>query len=154
MPFHLKSVKKSYLLNIMLDFILLLLSFYVIYFAKRGHLNIEQSILDYIPFYVVSWFVPTVFSRKFRLHQNEALIVHLKPYIVSILLQMGIMSIILYGFKWFALSRFIIFGSVGLFFLLELMLLSGSYIVPFIFLPSICLVLEFLHNSFPLLSKL
>ncbi len=132
MPFHLKSKKASYLLNISFDGLLLFAAFFVIYFTKRGHVSVELSFLSFLPVYFLAWFLSTVAGKKFRTLKDETLITHLKPYIVSILVQIGLLSVILYGFKWYELSRFIIFGSVGVFFIAEIFLLSGSYIYPFI----------------------
>ncbi len=133
MPFRLKSNKASYLLNIFVDGLLLLISFIIIYFVKRGNIEVEPAFLNFLPVYFLSWFFSTIAGKKFRLNGNKALIILLKPYILCILIQVGLLSVLLYGFKWFALSRFIIFGSVGLFFLSEIFLLSGSYIYPILF---------------------
>ncbi len=133
MPFHLKSKRSSYVLNISIDLFLLMASFLLIYFTKRGYTSVEPAFISFLPAYLLSWFISTISGKKFRTASDDNLITHLKPYIFSILLQIGLLSIILYGFKWFELSRFIIFGSVGVFFLLEIFLLSGSYIFPVIF---------------------
>ncbi len=133
MPFHLKSKKASYWLNMGLDALLLLTSFFVIYYTKRGHVYVEQNFLDYLPLYLGAWFLASLLGRKFKSDKAQNLSDHLKPYIRSILLQIGFLSIFLYALKWFDLSRFIIFGSVGLFFLLELVVLSGSFAFPRMF---------------------
>ncbi len=133
MPFYLKSKKASYWVNITVDFILLLSTFVLIYFFKRGYIDIEPAFLNFMPVYIISWLIATVSSRKFKASERRQIITHLKPYILSILLQIGFLSILLYGFKWYELSRFIIFGSLGLFFLFEILLLSGSFLYPFLF---------------------
>jgi len=133
MPFYLKSKKASYIVNVSVDALLLIVSFILIYFTKRGHINVEQSFLNFLPVYVLSWFLATVSGKKFRIPDEDSLIRHLQPYIFSVLLQMGFLSILLYGFKWFSLSRFIIFGSIGVFFVLEIVLLSGSFVFPIVF---------------------
>ncbi len=133
MPFYFKSQKTTFWFNLTIDLVLLLSSFALIYFLKRGHLDVEPAFLDFIPVYVLSWLFATLAGRKIKTSKRGQVLTHLRPYIVSILLQIGLLSILLYGFKWYALSRFIIFGSLGLFFLLEILLLSGSYIYPFLF---------------------
>jgi lipopolysaccharide/colanic/teichoic acid biosynthesis glycosyltransferase len=133
MPFYFKSKKISYFLNLSVDGFLLFASFFLIYFTKRGHIHIEPTFINFIPVYILSWFISTIAGRKFKSTGSDALFTHLKPYILSIFIQIGLLSIILYGFKWYELSRFIIFGSLGVFFLTEIFLLSGSYIYPFLF---------------------
>ncbi len=132
MPIQLKSKKATLLTNIALDLLLLFGSFAIIYYAKRGHFDVEAGFISYLPLHISAWLVAILFGRKFKSLGSESIVVRLKPYITSILFQIGFLSIVLYGFKWFELSRFIIFGSVSLFFLLELLLLSGSYAYPFI----------------------
>jgi Bacterial sugar transferase len=133
MPIHVKSRRITLLINILFDVTLLMGAFAIIYYTKRGHFEVEESFVTYLPLHLISWLFASLLGRKFKGNGVDSITNQLKPYISSILLQIGILSILLYGFKLFALSRFIIFGSVGLFFVFELLLLSGSYAVPFVF---------------------
>ena len=130
---YLKSLKKLFLFKLGIDGLFLLSSFFLIYFTKRGHLQLEQSFLSYLPLYIGSWLFATLLSRKFKTTSDLTLMAIIRPYFRSLLLQIGILSVILYAFKWFSLSRFIIFGSVGLFFVLELLAIFSSYAYPFVF---------------------
>ncbi len=132
MPLKLKSTTLSYLLNLMTDALLLIASLLIMYYAKRGHIAIEPNILIVLPFYVGVWFLSTIVTRKFRVNEAGDYIQLIRPFVASILLQLGSLSIILYAFKWIDLSRFIVLGSVALFFIFELALLSFRYLHPFL----------------------
>ncbi len=132
MPIRLKSKTTSYLVNFFVDFLLLMGPLLVIYCIKYGTFRLDQNIQKFIPVYIVSWLIPTIIGEKFRfvINKEQKFAEHLNPYIKSFLIQLGLLSIILYALKWYFLSRFIILGSLGSFFLLEILLLSGSYFIP------------------------
>ena len=131
MPVQLKSKTGSYLLNFFIDFILLAIPFCVLYYIKYGTVNLNDKILKFIPVYTLSWFLPTLISLKFRTNSDQTnLKEQLQPYIKSFLLQLGILSVFLYAFRWYFLPRFVVFGSLGGFLLLEILVLSGTYFIP------------------------
>ncbi len=126
-----KNITVSF--RFLLDFTLLVCSFFILYFTKRNKLAIDTHFYDFLPVYFAIWFFATLLSRKFKPVADDTLLGLIRPYVRALLLQIGLLSVVLYAFKWFALSRFIIFGSVGLFFVLELLALSFSYAWPYLF---------------------
>ncbi|HQU71187.1 MAG TPA: hypothetical protein PLG66_02770, partial [Calditrichia bacterium] len=132
MPLQFKSKRLSFFSNLLLDFSLLSVAFLVVYYFKRRHIYVEKTILLYLPVYFVTWLGATLLTRKFRHYDQEDYLQRLRPYLMAILLQIGSMSILLFAFNWLDLSRFIVFGSVGLFFLMEMMFIAGAFFLPIV----------------------
>jgi len=129
MPIQLKSKITSYLVNLLIDFVLLIIPLLTIYSIKYNRLYLNQNILNLLPIYILSWLIPTIIGKKFGLNfaKEERLINQIKPYLRSFLIQLGLLSVILYALKWYFIPRFVLLGSIAGFFLLEILLLSGSY---------------------------
>lgn len=132
MPLRFKSVRLSFVSNLVLDLGLLAGAFLLIYHAKRRHLDFEPEMIKYIPLYLATWLGATLLSGKFKQKTGDDFLVKLKPFVVSILLHIGSLSILLYALKWIDLSRFIVLGSISLFFIFELLLLAISYSLPYL----------------------
>lgn len=132
MPIQLKSKVTSYFVNLVIDFLLLIVPLVVIYHIKYGTLHFNQSILDFLPVYILSWLAPTIIGKKFEvpLGQEKRFFDQLNPYIRSFIIQIGLLSVVLYALKWYFIPRFILFGTLGSFFILEILVLSGSYFIP------------------------
>ena len=122
--------QRSVLTNYLIDAMLLLSAFLLVYFTKRGHLDIEHTFMEIIPVYYFVWLISTLLSRKFKPVEKDVLLLKIKPFFLSILLMAGFLSIFLYGFKLFNLSRFIVWGSLAVFLVLEIFFLSGFYVLP------------------------
>lgn len=124
----LKKANNHFWAKFILDGFLLLIAFGLAYFLKRRDLNIGFVYLKFLPFYFLCWLVSNLLTQKFRTSEGKRHLLRLKPYIVSLLLFIGLLSLILFGLKLYDLSRFIVFGSIGIHFLLEILFLSGIYI--------------------------
>lgn len=110
-----------YILKVLFDGCLLLLCFAVAFYLKRGHLIIEARHKKYLIMLFVSWFVVTIFSRKFFLMTDKYFIKRIKPYMASWMTLVFVVTILLYVFGWYHLSRFIVYGTLFLFLASELM---------------------------------
>jgi len=133
MPIRLKSEISSYLANLLVDFLLLIIPLWIIYYIKYDITHFNSRILQFLPLYILSWFVPTVLGQKFKFQPDKDIKFRklLEPYFNAFLIQLGLLSVALYALKWYFISRFIVLGSLGGFFLLEIILLSGSYLLPY-----------------------
>jgi hypothetical protein len=111
------------------DALLLLVSFALVYWSKRGNLQFENLYVKFLPILFSCWFLATLLTRKFRrLDMERRLVRRYEPFISSVFFQAGMLSIIIYSFEWVPLSRVIVFGSLTVFLLLEILFLSGNYI--------------------------
>ncbi|MCU0288426.1 MAG: sugar transferase [Acidobacteria bacterium] len=127
--------KESYYwLKVISDGIHLIAAFYIFYYLKRQtffngkFLALEPRFAKFFPLLLAAWFIVTLFSKKFTRLETVDYISLLKPYIVSIFGLAALTNIALYTFGWYDLSRVIVFGSIGLFFVFELIGLSIRFI--------------------------
>lgn len=132
MPVQLRSKITSYLVNVLIDFILLIIPLFSIYCIKYNTLYPGHNLLNFLPLYILSWLLPTIIGKKFEINftGEKHLLEQINPYLRSFLIQLGLLSIILYTLKWYFIPRFVLLGALGGFFILEVLLLSGSYFMP------------------------
>ena len=122
--------EKYYWWKILLDGLLLAAAFYLVYFFKREgffqgeFLRLEPNFRRFFPVLLGVWLVVTLLSKKFTQLREPGYFNQLKPYLYSIFALVGILNIILYVLGWYYLSRLIVFGSIALFFIFELILFS------------------------------
>ena len=121
--------EKYYWLKFLFDGFLLICSFLIAYFIKRGHLNIEDNFKNFLPLLFLVWFFSTLFSKKFMDVEKQSYFELLKPFLYPILVLIAILTLIMYLFGWYHLSRFIVYGSIGVFLILEIAFLSCLFIL-------------------------
>lgn len=115
--------------KIFLDFLLLVLSFVIAYFIKRRHLNIEENFIKFLPLYFCCWVLSSILTKKLKnIEEEKGYMKRLEPFFASALFFTGLLSLLIYGLNLYELSRFIVFGSCGIFLLLEILFLSGNYL--------------------------
>jgi len=106
-----------------------MLAFLLAYFAKRGHLRITKEYLDLLPVFFFAWLGGTLLGGKFFSRQKERRFsLQVAPFVISAFLSAGLFSFICYFQKIIHLSFFILFGTLILHLVLELLLLSGNYL--------------------------
>lgn len=111
------------------DGFLLLVSFAAVHLIKRGDLRLDPRTLSFLPLLFGSWLVSTALTWKFRRLDNERRLVRrTEPFVSAVLFQGGMMAIAIYSLTWVSLSRVIVFGTLAVFLLLEIVFLSGNYI--------------------------
>lgn len=124
--YHLQQ-EKYYWLKLIFDGFLLLCAFLTAYFIKRGHLDIEGNFQKFLPLLISIWFVTTLFSKKFMIAEKQQYFETLKPFIFSGLALTAALTFLLYLFGMYYLSRLIIYGSIGIFLILEIVFLSCQF---------------------------
>jgi lipopolysaccharide/colanic/teichoic acid biosynthesis glycosyltransferase len=116
-------------LKIFLDFLLLIAAFAVAYFIKRGHFNFEDIYVKFLPLYFACWVLSSIFTDKLKNHESEkGYMKRLEPFFSSAFFFIGMLSLLIYGLNLYQLSRFIVFGSLGIYLLLEVLVLSGNFL--------------------------
>ncbi len=114
-------MKKINLYKLFFDLVLLLFSFSITYFIKRGNLNLEDQYLGLIPVMILCWLISGIFTSKFNESDNP----QIEPIAFSALYFTGLLSLLIYGFQILSLSRFIIFAGISIYLLLEVIFISG-----------------------------
>jgi len=126
--YYLKT-EKNYWVKVLFDGFLLFTSFLLAYFIKRGHFNIAYNFRKFIPVLLLTWVSVTLFSKKFMKTKRDNFIIYIKPFIYSNLFLVFILSLILYVLGWYHLSRFIVYGSLGFFIILETVFISFNFLL-------------------------
>ncbi len=115
--------------KIFLDFLLLIIAFVTAYFIKRRNLDFEGIYVKFLPIYFCCWVLSSILSKKLKNYEEEkGYTRRLEPFFSSALYFTGMLSLLIYGLNLYKLSRFIVFGSAGIFLLLEIFILSGNYL--------------------------
>ncbi|MCK4763573.1 MAG: sugar transferase [Candidatus Aminicenantes bacterium] len=115
--------------KIFVDFLLLLFAFVLAYLLKKGNLSFTAVYFKFLPIYLSCWGLSAMLSKKLKNnHHEKGHMKQLEPFLSSALYFTGMLSLLIYGLNLYELSRFIVFGSVGIFLLLEILLLSGNYL--------------------------
>ncbi|MGE5343013.1 MAG: sugar transferase [Candidatus Omnitrophota bacterium] len=112
--------EKYYLVKVLLDGLLLTIAFFTTYSFRKD----SENLFLIVP---IVWFIVTSLSKKFMKVNDNDYFNRLKPYLRSTLALAGILTIVLYVFGRFHVSRMIVFGSIGLFFIFELIVFTVEH---------------------------
>lgn len=122
-------MKRYNKLKIFLDFLLLIIAFTVAYFIKRGHFDFGDIYIKFLPLYISCWVLSSIFTDKLKNNESEkGYMKRLEPFFSSAFFFIGMLSLLIYGLNLYQLSRFIVFGSLGIYLLLEILVLSGNFL--------------------------
>jgi len=119
--------EKFYWLKFIFDGTLLFSSFFIIYFIKRGNLSIEIPFKRFLLVLFLLWFISTLFSKKFFTKEKQSYFERLRQYVFADLVLIALLTLSMYLLGWYHLSRFIVFGSIGGFFALEIIYTSSHF---------------------------
>jgi hypothetical protein len=116
-------------LKIFLDFLLLIAAFAIAYFIKRGHFDFGDVYIKFLPLYFACWVLSSIFTEKLKYNEpGEGYMKRLEPFFSAGFFFIGMLSLLIYGLNLYQLSRFIVFGSLGIYLLLEVLVLSGNFL--------------------------
>jgi len=122
-------MKKINPFKLIIDLFLLIIAFFSAFFLKRGHIHLEDLYVKILPIFFLAWLISIMFSSKLReSDEDEKHIPTLEPYIFSALYFAGLLSLFIFGLRLYTLSRFIVYGSLLIYFVLEIFFLSGIYL--------------------------
>ncbi|MCK5005041.1 MAG: hypothetical protein KAS21_08130, partial [Candidatus Aminicenantes bacterium] len=114
-------MKKLNPYKIIFDLFLLLFSFSITFFIKSGNFNFDKRYMSFLPLLILGWLLAGIFTSKFRDSEEG----RLEPYAFSALYFTGFTSLLIYGLQMYNLSRFVIFGGISIYLLLEIFFISG-----------------------------
>ena len=122
------SKERFYWLKVLLDGIFLAVSFAAVYWLRRGNIYIEATFRKFLPILLLTWFLVTILSKKFKTLEKQDYFSLLQPYWLAAIFFVSLLTLLLYFMGWINLSRFIIFGSIGIYFVLESIYLAFHFI--------------------------
>ncbi len=97
----------------------MVIAFMATYWLKRGNLSIEEPFKRFVPILFLTWFLVTILSKKFKTLEKTDYFSLLQPYWMAAIVFVSILTLLLYLMGWVNLSRFIIFVSIGIYFVME-----------------------------------
>ena len=107
------------------DGVLLFIAFFMVYYVKRGDVLLAPSYHSYLAVYFFGWLFATLVTGKCSDHVRISFYDRLKPFAISATIHLVAISIVLVFLKSFELSRFVVYGSIAAFFMLEIIIISG-----------------------------
>ena len=127
--------RKGYWVKFFIDGAIVAFAFLTAFLAGRGNMNIDSLYWEFVPLYLVCWLISSFLSGKFKTRWRRRKrkssynrLARIRPYFISALFFAALLSISLYGKQWDPLSRLIVFGSLAIYLLLEILLLSGIFV--------------------------
>jgi hypothetical protein len=123
-----EKVRKVSVFLLISDFTLLIFSFFLVNYFKRGtlKLSIEYETLFYIMFGL--WVITSIFTRKFDKRHFQTFFYAISPCVKSLIFMTLIMTTLMFSLQMFHYSRVQIFSFLALFMGLELMLWLVYYL--------------------------
>lgn len=112
--------ESHYWWKLLLDGVMLVISFLAAYYLKRSHLAIEPNFQKILGIMILSWFGVTIFSKKFLKIEVLDYRRLIQPFFTSGLMLAFFISLFVYIRGWYHLSRLIIYGTIVIFMSLEL----------------------------------
>ena len=120
MPSSLLKKEPFYWLKVLLDGVFLSVSFICVYWYRREHLRIEENILRFLPVLFLTWLLVTLFSKKFKETERKDYLSLLQPYWNAAIAFILFLTVNLYIMGWANLSFFIVYGTIGLYLVFEI----------------------------------
>ncbi len=109
------------------DMALITAAFYLMNYFKRNTFVLDANYEDLIFLIYALWLGTAIFTRKFIRYNYRNFYYAVTPYIKAAILMAAIMSVIVYAFQMFYVSRLQIFGGFILFLVLELLFYAVYY---------------------------
>ena len=110
---------RLYGLQLLIDGLLLLFSFYLFYYIKKRELVLREPFESYLFILLGVWLVVTVLSKKFYESEGGQLFIKIRELFYVVLKIGALVTVIMYLTDRYHLSRVIVYGSLGLFLILE-----------------------------------
>lgn len=105
----------------------------LVHYLVRGHLALEYQFLHPVPMLFGSWMLATLLSKKFKALPNPCFPYELKVFMISSLAWTSVLTICLYFHFLYPLSRFIVYLTIIVLCLSEIIYLLYRHFKHFIF---------------------
>ena len=113
-----KSVK--YIKQLLVNLVIYILSFHLVYFIKRNEIILSEIYLKYFIVFISGWALSSLLSGKFIREREKKFGTLSRNYITSFFVFLGLLTLATQYFNMFLLSRSIILGALLLSFFSEL----------------------------------
>lgn len=109
-----------YWFKVLLDGVFLTVSFLCVYWYRREHLRVEEKFLRFLPLLFLTWLLVTLLSKKFKITERKDYLSLLRPYWNAAIAFILLLTVILYVLGWTQLSFFIVYGTIGIYLVFEI----------------------------------
>lgn len=116
--------ERFYWLKVLLDGSFLAISFAGVYWLKRGHLSIDGNFRKFLPVLFLTWFLTALLSRKFKILSKQDYFSRLRPYWQATVIFVSLLTLLIFFLGWINLSRLVIYGSIGVYLIMESLYLA------------------------------
>lgn len=127
--------RKGFKRKFLIDALLVSAAFIAVHLIGHGEFNLNSIEIQFIPFYLGSWLASTILSGKFKRRWRKRKrrssfnrLARIRSYFISVLFFAGLLSLLLSGERWADLPRLEVFGALGLYCLMEILLLAGIFV--------------------------
>jgi len=112
---------------VMYDLVLVLASFYIVNYIKRGSLALLPNYYKLFLIFIGLWFFISLGANKYLIKGFKSVHFFTWQWMKAGVIMLATMSLIVFGLRLFYFSRFQALGSIALLILLELILISFYY---------------------------
>ncbi|MCJ7523610.1 MAG: sugar transferase, partial [Candidatus Aminicenantes bacterium] len=116
--------ERFYWLKVFLDGTFLAIAFMSVYWLRRGDLFIDEDFREFLPIVFLTWFLVTILSKKFKVIEKQDYFSRLQPYWLAAVIFVSLLTLLLYFMGWIHLSRFIVYGTIAIYVILESIFLA------------------------------
>lgn len=111
--------KTNYILNNSVSLLVYLTAFFVFYFSRKHTLLLEKNYITLLEFLIISLISGSLLSGKFILTAQHEIYTIIKKLYISLIISLGMVSILLYMFDVTNISRYLLMGSIIIGFIIE-----------------------------------
>jgi len=111
--------ERFYWLKVFIDGVFLAVAFLVVHCLRRGDLVIDKNFQKFLPILFLTWFLVTILSKKFKVLEKQDYFASLQPFWLSAIIFVLLLTLLMYFMGWVDLSRFIVYGAIGSYFVME-----------------------------------
>lgn len=120
--------ERFYWSKVLLDGCFLASSFLVVFWFRRGNLHIEPALMRLLPLLFSTWLLVTLLSKKFKVQEKRDYFSLLQPYWQAALAFVFLLTLLIYLFGWVKLPRFIVYGTIGVYILFEVVYVAVYFL--------------------------
>ncbi len=131
---YLKSILTSFKMEnniayslVIMDLLLAIVAFFIVNYLKRGHFELLPDYPKLFMIFLGLWFLTSAVTMKFSIARFQSIYFFAWQWIKAGGMMLAIMTILIFGLRLFAFSRFQALGSITLMVVLEIILISFYY---------------------------
>jgi len=123
-----REAKQFSIIFFLIEFAFIIIIFVSLYFYKKSTLRLAENYQILLMGIFFTWLLVSLLSHKFNIVRKENYLKTVFPFLRSEIILISVISFFIFFFKLAMYSRFIILGSLGLFSVMEVIVVSVYYL--------------------------